>query len=186
MAGSAFLQSDEPMTYPLAVQAAPAGMVPALAQQYLAEGVSHIQAGEAEAAVAALSLSVERAPEYSDAHVFLGIAHALTNNIYPALDHLEEATRLDEDSFAAHYTLAQLNFKLRIPQKGYEAAERARRCDMTLEQRKLLTALLREEKARERNGIARPLLAKPFSLPALLLVGSGLAAAIVTIMRHLQ
>ena len=165
---------------------APGGLVPALAQQYLAEGVQHIQTGDAEAAVAVLSLVVEEAPGYSDAHVFLGIAQALTHRIYPALDHLEEAARLDEGSFAAHYTLAQLNFKLRVPQKGYEAAERARRCNMTLEQRKLLTALLREEKAREKNGIARPLFNKPFSVPALCLAGSGLAAAILTVMRYMQ
>jgi tetratricopeptide (TPR) repeat protein len=186
MTGSVPLQHGNSMTYPVATQAAPVTMVPALARQYLAEGVSHIQAGEAGAAVAALSLCVEQAPEYSDAHVFLGIAHALTNNIYPALDHLEEATRLDESSFAAHYTLAQLNFKLRIPQKGYEQAELARQCDMTLEQRKLLTNLLREEKARERSGIARPVFNKPFSVPALFLAGSGLAAAIVTIIRHMH
>jgi hypothetical protein len=162
------------------------GIVSALARQYLAEGVQHIQTGEGEAAVAVLSLAVEQAPEFSDAHVFLGIAQALTHRIYPALDHLEEAARLDEDSFPAHYTLAQLNFKLRIPQKGYEAAERARRCNITLEQRKLLTALLREEKAREKNGIARPLFNKPFSVPALFLAGSGLAAAILTVMRYMQ
>ena len=183
MTSSTALQHEEPAMYP---RSAPTSMVPALARQYLAEGVSHIQMGEAAAAVAALTLSVEQAPEYSDAHVFLGIAHALTHNIYPALDHLEEATRLDEDSFPAHYTLAQLNFKLRIPQKGYAAAERARQCDMTLEQRKLLTTLLREEKARERNGIGRPLFNKPFSVPAIFLAGSGLAAAIVTIIRHMH
>ena len=183
---SASLRLDEPVEYLPAVPTASRAMVPELARHYVEEGVTHIQTGDAEAAVAVLSLAVEQAPEYSDAHVFLGIAHALTHSVYPALDHLDEAARLDEDSFAAHYTLAQLNFKLRIPQKGYAAAARARQCAMTLEQRKLLTALLREEKARERNGIARPLFNKPFSVPALFLTGSGLAAAIVTILRHMR
>ncbi len=180
---SASLQFGDPADYPLTMQAASSLLVPNLARQYLAEGVTHIQSGDAEAAVAALSLAVEQAPEYSDAHVFLGIAQALAHRIYPALDHLEEAARLDEDSFAAHYTLAQLNFKLRIPAKGYAAAEQARQCNMTLEQRKLLTTLLRDEKARERNGIARPLFNKSFSLPGLFLAGIGLAAAIVTVIR---
>ncbi len=182
----ASLRFGDQTGHPLAMQTAPSAMVPALAQQYLAEGITHIQTGDAEAAVAVLSLAVEQAPEFSDAHVFLGIAQALTHRIYPALDHLEEAARLDDDSFAAHYTLAQLNFKLRIPQKGYEAAERARRCNMTLEQRKLLTALLREEKAREKNGIARPLFNKPFSVPALFLAASGLAVAILSVIRHMH
>ena len=82
--------------------------------------------------------------------MFLGIAHALTYNIYPAIDHLETAAQLDQNSFGAHYTMAQLNFKLRIPQKGYEAARLALKCVRTLEQRKMLTQLLREEKAREK------------------------------------
>src|SRR5207237_264556 len=82
-------------------------------------------------------------------------AHALTSNIYPAIDHLEEAAKLDPDSFAAHYTLAQLNFKLRTPKPGYEAARRALKCVQTLEQRKMLAQLLKEERERERNGIAR-------------------------------
>jgi Na+/H+ antiporter NhaD/arsenite permease-like protein len=111
--------------------------------------------GDSGAALAALSRSTEIAPGFGEAHVFLGLANALTSNIYPAIDHLELATRLQPDSFAAHYTLAQLNFKLRIPQKGYSAAEQALRCVTTLEQRKMLTQLLREERARERNGIAR-------------------------------
>jgi hypothetical protein len=57
---------------------------------------------------------------------------------------------------------------------------------MTLEQRKMLTQLLREERARERNGIARPLFDKPFSRPAILLVSSGLAAAVVAVVAHLH
>ena len=179
------LPVEETMAAPLILKERVAPAVPALAKQYLEEGVTQIQLGEAKAAVEALTRAVEQAPEYSDAHVFLGIAHALDNNVYPALDHLEEATRLDEDSFAAHYTLAQLNFKLRIPKTGYEAAERARQTAMTIEQRKLLTNLLREEKAREKNGIARPLFNKPFSVPALFLAGSGLAAAIITVIRHM-
>ncbi len=93
---------------------------------------------------AALSRSVEQAPEFWDAYVFLGIANALTYNIYPAFDHLEEAVALQPDSFAAHFTLAQLNFKLRIPQKGYASAG-AFASATTLEQRKMLTPLLSEE-----------------------------------------
>jgi hypothetical protein len=50
----------------------------------------------------------------------------------------------------------------------------------------MLTQLLREERARERNGIARPSFSKPFSKPALFLAGGGLCAALVAIVVHLQ
>ena len=183
---STALSIEPTTTAPLILEERGARGVAALARQYLEEGVVQIQMGEAKAAVEALTRAVAQAPEYSDAHVFLGIAHALDHNVYPALDHLEEAARLDADSFAAHYTLAQLNFKLRIPQKGYEAAERARQTAVTLEQRKLLTNLLREEKVREKNGIARPTFNKGFGIRMLFVAGSGLAAAILTVIRHMH
>ena len=149
-------------------------------------GMAHLQCGDAGLAVAALSETIEHAPGFTAGHVFLGIAHALTSSIYPALDHLEIATRLEPDNFAVHYTLAQLNFKLRIPQRGYEEAKLAMQCQMNLEQRKLLNQLLREERARERNGIARPWFNKPFSRPMLFLAGSGMVAAAIAALMHMH
>jgi tetratricopeptide (TPR) repeat protein len=167
-------------------QCPPALDFPREAIECFQEGLKRLQTGDPGAALAALSRSTELAPAFAEAHVFLGLANALTNNIYPAIDHLELATQLQPDSFAAHYTLAQLNFKLRIPQKGYESAENALRCVRTLEQRKMLTQLLREERARERNGIARPSFKTPFSKPGLFLAGGGLAAAIVALLVHVH
>jgi tetratricopeptide (TPR) repeat protein len=156
------------------------------AMTHFQEGLQHFQAADPGAAVAAFSRSILQAPEFGEAHIFLGLAHALTSNIYPAFDHLEKAAELQPDSFAAHFTLAQLNFKLRIPQKGYDAARHALRCATTLEQRAMLTQLLKEERARERNGIARPWFNKPFSRPALIMAGSGLAAALVALIVHVH
>jgi tetratricopeptide (TPR) repeat protein len=136
--------------------------VPPQAMACFHEGLEHFQAGDAEGALHAFSRSVLQAPEFGEAHIFLGLANALTHNIYPAFDHLEKAAELQPDNFAAHFTLAQLCFKLRIPQKGYDAAREALRCVRTLEQRAMLTQLLKEERARERNGIARPSFNKPW------------------------
>ena len=164
---------------------APQALAPK-AHRSFQQGMAHLQSGDAALAVTALSETIEHAPGFTAGHVFLGIAHALTSNIYPALDHLEIATKLEPDNFAAHYTLAQLNFKLRIPQRGYEEAELALHCQMNLEQRKLLNQLLREERARERNGIARPWFNKPFSRPMLLLAGSGMVAAAIAALMHMH
>lgn len=152
----------------------------------LQEGMAKLQAGNPAEALPVLCRVVELAPYWPEARICLGLAYALSHNIYPAIDHLEKAGALDPESFAAHYTLAQLNFKLRIPQKGYEAAERALRCITHIEQRKMLTQLLREEKARERNGIARPSFGTPFRKSALWLAGGGLAAAIVAVLVHMR
>jgi tetratricopeptide (TPR) repeat protein len=186
MANSAPSQKTELLEFPMALQRTPPPAVSLKARVHFQEGLARLQLGEAGEAVAEFSRSLEHAPAFPEAHVFLGIAHALTSNIYPAIDHLEEAAKLDPDSFAAHYTLAQLNFKLRTPQPGYEAARRALKCVQTLEQRKMLTQLLKEERERERNGIARPSFTKPFSTRMLVLAGSALAAAIIFVMAHMR
>jgi tetratricopeptide (TPR) repeat protein len=145
------------------------------AAQDFQDGLVSLQTAEPEQAVELFSRVVEWAPQFPEARICLGLAFALTHNIYPAIDHLEMAGNLDPESFAAHFTLAQLNFKLRIPKKGYEAADRAR-----------LTELLREERARARGGIARPWFHKPFSRLALALGGSGLVAAITMLFLHVR
>jgi tetratricopeptide (TPR) repeat protein len=170
----------------LAWQSPPALEFPREAVECFREGVERLQMGDSGAALTALSRSIDIAPSFGEAHVFLGLANALSCNIYPAIDHLELATQIQPDSFAAHYTLAQLNFKLRIPQKGYAAAQQALRCVSTLEQRKLLIQLLKEERARERNGIARPWFNKSYSRLGLILAGSGLAAVIAALLLHIR
>jgi tetratricopeptide (TPR) repeat protein len=150
------------------------------------QGLAKLQIAEPAEAVELFSRAVELAPHFPEARICLGLAYALTYNIYPAIDQLETAGQLDPQNFAAHFSLAQLNFKLRIPQKGYEAARQALKCVSTLEQRKILTELLKEERARERNGIARPWFNTPFSKTGLYLAGGGLAAAIVALLIHVR
>lgn len=190
-----------------AVDCKPLPMVSPEAMECFREGLQHFQAGDPGAALSAFSRSVLQAPEFGEAYIFLGLANALTSNIYPAFDHLEKAVELQPDSFAAHFTLAQLNFKLRIPKKGYDAARDALRCAKSLEQRAMLTQLLKEERARERNGIARPSFNKAWfssswfgkswfdktwinrkglnkHLSALVVAGSGLLVAVVALIMH--
>ena len=150
------------------------------------QGLAKLQAAEPAQAVELLSRVVELAPNFPEARVCLGLAYALTYDIYPAIDHLETAGQIDPESFAAHYTLAKLNFKLRTPQRGYEAASKALKCITSLEQRKMLTELLKEERARERNGIARPWFNQPFSKVGVYLAGGGLAAAIAALLLHVR
>jgi len=186
MTNSAPLEVAERVEFPVAFERTAPPAVSVKASIHFQEGLAHLQLGEAEEAVAELSRSIQHAPTLPDAHMFLGIAHALTSNIYPAIDHLEEAAKLDPGSFAAHFTLAQLHFKLRTPKPGYEAAARALKCLQTLEQRKMLTQLLKEERERERNGIARPSFTKPFSAPMLWLASAVLAAAIIFVMAFMR
>src|SRR3990172_3811882 len=106
---------NELVLFPGALLNSPTHSLPARAMQSFHEGLESLQSGEAATAVAALSRCLEHAPDFTPAHIFVGIAHALTSNIYPAMDHLETATQLEPDNFAAQFTLAQLHFKLRVP-----------------------------------------------------------------------
>lgn len=160
--------------------------LPVKAKDALDEGVKYLQIGNAPMAVAAISKAVELAPDFCGARVFLGMAHALSNEIYPAFDQLETAVKLDDQDFAAHFVLAQLNFKLRILPAGYACAEKALDCITTLEQRRMLTQLLREERAKERSGVARPWFKGRFTMPTLVLAGGGVAAAILVVLLHMR
>ena len=149
-------------------------------------GLELLESGRPGEAVTAFSQVVECCPGCVDAHICLGVAHAMTSFIYPAFDHLELAVRLQPENFLAHYLLSQLNFNLRIPQKGYEQAERALRFSTSREDRNMVARLLHRERERERNGIARPWFTKPFSASAVFLAGGGLTVALAAIIIHLR
>ena len=109
----------EVLEFPLQLRPSQTTAVSANALQYFQHGLEELQGGNAALAVAALSQSVALAPDFADGRVFLGIAHSLSCEIYPAIDQLEAATELAPDSFMAQYALAQLYFKLRVVEKGY-------------------------------------------------------------------
>jgi len=158
--------------------------LPAL--QHVREGLEQLSLGEPAAAVVALHAALEHAPDLPDAHVALGVAYAMTSRIYPAIDHLTRAAELEPENFHAPFKLAQLYFKLRVPAKGYEAARRALDCAGTLDERRLIAHLLRQERERERDGISRPWFHKTFSRPALWLAATGTAAVLFALLLHMH
>ena len=168
----------------LALRCAGELSVPAL--QHVREGLEQLSLGEPALAVVALNAALEHAPDLPDAHVALGVAYAMTSRIYPAIDHLTRATELEPENFHAPFKLAQLYFKLRVPAKGYEAARRALDCAGTLDERRLIAQLLRQERERERDGIARPWFHKTFSRSALWLAATGMAGVLVALLLHMH
>lgn len=150
------------------------------------QGSEWLNCGEPAQAARCFELELERSPDFADGHVGLGIAYAVQAKIYPALDHLQTAARLEPANFYAHFKLSQLYFKLRVPQKGYEAASRALASAGSLEERRLVAQLLHEERRRERNGFKRPWWFKPFPRLALLLGGSAALALTLVLLSHLR
>jgi len=145
-----------------------------------------MEAGQGHEAVTALTRCVEQAPGFTAGHIWLGLAHAVTCSVYPAIDQLEKATELAPDNFAAHYALAKYYFTLRIPYKGYDCAERALSCANNSQQRIAISQLLQKERERERNGIARPLFNRKFGIGFGVAAATGIAAFLCAIVVHLR
>jgi tetratricopeptide (TPR) repeat protein len=128
-----------------------------------ASAMEMLEIGEPREAIQKLEEAVACAPHYSDGYVGLGIAYAMTSQVYPALDSFERAAELDPTNFYAHFKLAQFHFKLRIPDKGYEEAGRALKCATTPEEKWLVAQILKEERGREAGGVRRPAWSRPYS-----------------------
>ena len=156
------------------------------ASQHLREGLEQLSIGEPAAAVVAFNSALEHAPHLPDAHVGVGIAYAMTSRIYPAIDHLTRAAELEPGNFHAHFKLAQLYFKLRVPAKGYEWARRALDCAITLDERRIIAQLLKEERQRECDGIARPWFYKTFGRSAVWLAATDTAAVLFALLLHMH
>ena len=143
------------------------------------EGLELIDHGEPAAAATCFEQIVATLPDFADAHIGLGIAYAVTGKIYPALDHLEEATGLEPDNFFAHLKLGQLQFKLHVPKKGYEEMQKALDCANSVEERKLVGQLIHEQRQREHKGLARPTWDRPFSRKTLFLIGASVVVPLI-------
>ena len=91
MTNTALSIQDQFVETPAALRSASPTVLSVQARQCFQEGMACLQSGDAAAAVAALSRSIEHAPDYTDAHVFLGLAHALSYDIYPAMDQLRRS-----------------------------------------------------------------------------------------------
>ena len=172
---------DCPASYP--VVRVPADGLPSEARALFKEGVERLDSGEPREAIARFEKAVACAPGFSNGYVGLGIAYAMDSQIYPAMDSFLKASEADPESFYAHFKLAQLFFKLRVPKKGYEEASRALRSARALEERRLVGQILKEERAREAGGLRRPTWEKPFS-PTLLRVGAGLLLVMLTLLVY--
>jgi tetratricopeptide (TPR) repeat protein len=169
-----------------ALERLPSSSLPAEVTLSFQEGLGLLNCGEAAEAARCFEQALERAPQFADGHVALGIAYAVQAKVYPSLDHLELAAKLEPENFYAHFKLGQLFFKLRIPQRGYEAMSRSLDCASSLAERRLVAQMLREEKQREKTAYRRPWWNKPFSQVALVAGASVMVALIAALFAHLH
>jgi tetratricopeptide (TPR) repeat protein len=170
----------------LSIERAADSRLPEASRDLFRAGIERLNCGDAPEALQCFERVVAIEPAFADGHVGLGIAYAVNYQIYPAIDHLEKAATLEPPNFFAHFKLGQLYFKLRVPQKGYEAMARALDCATSLNERRLVAQLIREEKQREKNGLARPWWSKPFSVAACVAGGALLVALVGALLTYIH
>ncbi len=167
------------------IVAFPRPMVPAETKAAFSQGLERINEGDASGAAACFEQIVERNPEYADARVGLGIAYAIQGRVYPALDHLQEATSLEPENFFAHFKLGQLYFKLHVSKKGYEEMRKALDCATCVEERKLVGQLIHQEKQHEKKRLNRPTWDRPFPRRTMwLLAASVIVPMVVMFLKY--
>ncbi len=159
-------------------------LVPESARLSFNKGLEFMDDGEPRQAACIFEEALKIAPDFVNAHIAVGIAYAMDSRVYPAMDHLEKAAEIEPDNFFAHFKLGQLCFKLRVPQKGYAALAKALDCATTRDEKRLVGQLLKEERQREHNGIARPTWNRPFSKSGIYIAVALGVAAIVMLVFH--
>ncbi|MGH9453613.1 MAG: hypothetical protein ACRD2O_06540 [Terriglobia bacterium] len=161
--------------------------LPASVAADFSKGLDFIGLGEPRQAAIHLERVLQMAPDFADGYVALGIAYAVDSRVYSALDHLERAVEIEPGNFFAHFKLGQLHFKLRVPKAGYEEMTRALDCATSLQERKLVAQLLREERQREHQGIGRPTWNRPFSKSGIYIAAAlGIASLVLLLFLRLH
>ncbi|MGH9352170.1 MAG: hypothetical protein ACRD2G_08435 [Terriglobia bacterium] len=148
-------------------------------------GLELIAVDEPRRACECFERVLEAAPRFADGHIALGMALAACSKVYPALDHLQKAAKLEPDNFFAHFKLGHLYFKLRVPRIGYHEMDRALDCATSFRERQLVAQLQREERQREHGAIKRPWWNKPFSRKFLYFAATMAATVGIVLLRFM-
>ena len=80
-------KSSAPLQFPVR------GDLSVQARESFQEGLALIQAGEAKNAIVALFRCIQHAPDFTEAHMYLGVAHAMTSSVYFAMNQARNTLR---------------------------------------------------------------------------------------------
>jgi tetratricopeptide (TPR) repeat protein len=126
--------------------------------------------------IASLSNACAENPENADLHTCLGIAHAMNHDVYPSMDALEAARRIEPENFFAQLKYSELLFRLKIIDRAEEETEAALNLAGNGWELSLARRQLSEIRQLRRKGLTRPAWTKSLRAPAigflLLLLGA--------------
>ena len=129
--------------------------------EWLREGRAAFERGRIADAIGCFRRAVDAGAGASAAYLHLGIALVRDARVYEAIDAFEAGLALSPDDFMLNLTLADLYFRLSVPDKGHRHLQVARDRALTPGERQMILALLGQEAEREKRRIDRPTFERP-------------------------
>lgn len=130
-------------------------------EKWLARGKEALDRGQLSDAIESLRRAIEADCRSTEAYLYLGIALAVDAQVYEAIDAFEAALALSPTDFMVNLKLADLYFRLSVPEKGRKHLRTAREAISNPQERELVRALMSQEAEREKRRIDRPTFGKP-------------------------
>jgi cytochrome c-type biogenesis protein CcmH/NrfG len=109
-------------------------------------------------------------PQNADFRTCLGMAHAMNFDVYKSMDALEEARRIEPDSFFAQLKYSELYYRLRALLRAEEETLKAVHLAGNAWELSLARKQLAEIRRLKREGTQKPAWTKPLSVPVVMLV----------------
>lgn len=125
--------------------------------------------------IASLTDACAKNPDNADLRTCLGIAYAMNYQVYPSMDALEEARRIEPQNFFAQLKYSELFFRLRIIERAEQETLAALNLAGNNWEMSLARKQLSEVRQLKHKGMTRPHWTKSLKAPAIaflfLLVG---------------
>jgi len=117
--------------------------------------------------IASLTEACALHPDNADLRTCLGIAHAMNYDVYPSMDALEEARRIEPENFFAQLKYSELLFRLRIIDRAEEETSAALNLARNEWELTLARRQLSEVRRLRRKGLTRPRWTQSLKAPAI-------------------
>ena len=119
-------------------------------------GLAYLQLKRWALAAADFEAARDLAPEDPDNWVDWGISLAMDNRVYPAIEVFDTLLTRQPDCARGHLELGLLHLRLGAIPRGRQQLQKALACHPTLDQRRLIESVLREQDTFDRKRFYRP------------------------------
>jgi hypothetical protein len=111
------------------------------------------------------------------------MAHAMNYDAYKSMDALEEACRIDPNSFWARFKYAELHYRLRALLRSEEETLGALELAANAVELSLARKQLAEIRRLMREGTVKPVLTRSLAVPALVLAVMSVTVCLIAVFR---